>query len=70
MDGRGRRGFLAGATDGDTISNPELMRIFVDIAPSRCDEVCAASGDPHYAFPTYFVELLRITAGDAAAVGT
>ena len=46
------------------------MRIFVDIAPSRCDEVCAASGDPHYAFPTYFVELLRITAGDAAAVGT
>ena len=45
------------------------LRTMVDVALSRCDEMWAAAGHPHYVFPTTYDELLRITGGDAAEVG-
>lgn len=45
------------------------MLAIVDIALSRFDVVWVAGGHLHYAFPTSYDELLRITAGEAAEVG-
>ena len=52
------------------VGHPEPLRTIVDIALSRYDEVWAAGGHPHYVFPTSYDELLRITAGEAAEIGT
>ena len=52
------------------MGHPELPRTIVDIALSREDEVWAAGGHPHYVVPTSYDELLRITAGKAAEIGT
>ena len=51
------------------MGHPEPLRTIVDIALSRYDEVWTAGGHPHYVFPTNYDELLRITAGETAAVG-
>ena len=52
------------------VGHPEPLRTIVDIALSRYDRVWAAAGHPHYVFPTSYGELLRITAGEAAEVGS
>lgn len=51
------------------VGHPEPLPTIIDIALSHYDEVWAAGGHPHYVFPTSYDELLRITAGEAAAVG-
>ena len=51
------------------MGHPEPLRTIVDIALSRYDEVWTAGGHPHYVFQTNYDELLRITAGETAAVG-
>ena len=51
------------------VGHPEPLPTIIDIALSQYDEVWAAGGYPHYVFPTSYEELLRIIAGQAAAVG-
>lgn len=67
-DVRRATGFAIGGVA--PVGHPEPLRTMVDIALSRYDEVWAAGGHPHYVFPTSYDELLRITAGEAAEVGT
>lgn len=67
-DVRQATGFAIGGVA--PVGHPEPLRTIVDIALSRYDEVWAAGGHPHYVFPTSYDELLRITAGEAAEVGT
>ena len=58
------------STDGVApVDHPEPLRMIVDVALAQYDEVSAGGGHPHYVFPTSYDELLRITAGEAAAVG-
>jgi prolyl-tRNA editing enzyme YbaK/EbsC (Cys-tRNA(Pro) deacylase) len=52
------------------IGHPEPIGTLVDIELSRHDQVWAAAGHPHAVFPTTYDELLRLTAGTAAEVGT
>ena len=52
------------------VGHPETLRTIVGIALSRYDEVRAAGGHPHCVFPASYDELLRITAGEAAEIGT
>jgi prolyl-tRNA editing enzyme YbaK/EbsC (Cys-tRNA(Pro) deacylase) len=51
------------------VAHPAPIRTLVDSWLARYDVVWAAAGHPHTVFPTSFTELLRITAGTAAAVG-
>ena len=51
------------------MGHPQPLRTIVDVALSSYDVVWAAGGYPHCVFPTSYDELLRITAGEAAAVG-
>ena len=67
-DVRKATGFAIGGVA--PVGHPHPLRTIVDIALSRFDEVWAAGGHPHYVFPTSYDELLRITAGEAADVGT
>ena len=52
------------------VGHPEPLRTIVDIALSNYDVVWAAGGHPHCVFPTNYGELLLITGGEAAEVGT
>ena len=52
------------------IGHPEPIGTLVDIELARYDEIWAAAGHPHTVFPTTYDELLRITSGTAAEVGT
>src|SRR4051794_7124421 len=52
------------------IGPPEPIGTLVDIELARYDQVWAAAGHPHTVFPTTYDELLRLTAGTAAEVGT
>ena len=52
------------------IGHPEPIGALVDIELARYDQVWAAAGHPNTVFPTTYDELLRITAGTAAEVGT
>lgn len=67
-DVRTATGFAIGGVA--PVGHPEPLRTIVDIALARYDEVWAAGGHPHYVFPTSYDELLRITGGEAAEVGT
>jgi hypothetical protein len=46
------------------------MRTLVDIQLARYERVWAAAGHPSAVFPTTYEELLRLTAGTAAEVGS
>ena len=66
-DVRKATGFAIGGVA--PVGHPEPLPTIIDVALSSYDEVWAAGGHPHYVFPTSYDELLRITAGEAAAVG-
>lgn len=67
-DVRNATGFAIGGVA--PVGHPEPLRTIVDVALSNYDVVWAAGGHPHCVFPTSYEELLRITGGDAAEVGT
>jgi prolyl-tRNA editing enzyme YbaK/EbsC (Cys-tRNA(Pro) deacylase) len=52
------------------IGHPEPIGTLVDIELARYEQVWAAAGHPHTVFPTTYDELLRLTGGTAAEVGT
>jgi prolyl-tRNA editing enzyme YbaK/EbsC (Cys-tRNA(Pro) deacylase) len=52
------------------IGHPEPIGTLVDVELARYDVVWAAAGHPASVFPTTYDELLRLTAGTAAEVGT
>ena len=52
------------------IGHPEPIGTLVDVELARYDQVWAAAGHPHTVFPTTYDELLRLTGGTAAEVGT
>ena len=52
------------------IGHPEPIGTLVDIELARHDQVWAAAGHPHTVFPTTYDELLDLTGGTAAEVGT
>lgn len=73
MSGRLRRSTnpVAEATGGFApIGHPEPLRTVIDVALSQNDVVWAAGGHPHCVFPASYDELLRMTGGEAADVGT
>ena len=52
------------------VAHPEPLRTLVDTELERYDEVWAAAGHPHTVFPTTYAELLRITGGEPADIGS
>ena len=52
------------------VGHPAPIRTLVDTWLSKYDVVWAAAGHPHTVFPTSFDELIRITGGTAADVGS
>jgi prolyl-tRNA editing enzyme YbaK/EbsC (Cys-tRNA(Pro) deacylase) len=52
------------------IGHPEPIGTLVDVELARYDQVWAAAGHPHTVFPTTYDELLGLTGGTAAEVGT
>jgi prolyl-tRNA editing enzyme YbaK/EbsC (Cys-tRNA(Pro) deacylase) len=52
------------------IGHPAPIGTLVDIELARYERVWAAAGHPSAVFPTSYEELLRLTAGTAAEVGT
>ena len=52
------------------VGHPEPLRTLVDAALADFDEVWAAAGHPHSVFPTTYEELLSMTGGQSADIGT
>ena len=52
------------------IGHPEPIGTLVDVELARYDRVWAAAGHPAAVFSTSYEELLRLTAGTAAEVGS
>ncbi|SFK60989.1 YbaK/EbsC family protein [Geodermatophilus ruber] len=52
------------------IGHPEPIGTLVDVELARYAQVWAAAGHPHVVFPTSYDELLRLTDGTAAEVGS
>ncbi|MGY1643333.1 YbaK/EbsC family protein [Geodermatophilus sp. SYSU D00703] len=52
------------------IGHPEPIGTLVDVELARYERVWAAAGHPHAVFPTSYEELLHLTAGTAAEVGS
>jgi prolyl-tRNA editing enzyme YbaK/EbsC (Cys-tRNA(Pro) deacylase) len=52
------------------VGHPAPIGTLVDIELGRYDQVWAAAGHPHAVFPTTYDELLRLTGGTAAEVGS
>jgi len=52
------------------IGHPAPIRTLVDTWLRRYDVIWAAAGHPHTVFPTTFDELVRITGGSPAEVGS
>jgi prolyl-tRNA editing enzyme YbaK/EbsC (Cys-tRNA(Pro) deacylase) len=52
------------------VGHPSPLRTLVDVWLAKYDVVWAAAGHPHTVFPTSFDELIRITGGTAADVGS
>jgi prolyl-tRNA editing enzyme YbaK/EbsC (Cys-tRNA(Pro) deacylase) len=52
------------------IGHPAPIGTLVDVELARHDHVWAAAGHPSAVFPTSYEELLRLTAGTAAEVGS
>jgi len=50
--------------------HPQPLRTLVDSALAAYDVVWAAAGHPHAVFPTTYDELIRITGGRSADVGS
>lgn len=67
-DVRNATGFAIGGVA--PVGHPEPLRTVIDVALSQYDVVWAAAGHPHCIFPTSYDELLRITCGTAAEIGT
>ena len=67
-DVRNATGFAIGGVA--PVGHPEPLRTIVDVALAQYDVVWAAGGHPHCVFPTTYDELLRITGGAAAEVGS
>ena len=65
---RSATGFAIGGVA--PVGHPSPLRTLVDEALSAYDVVWAAGGHPRSVFPTTYAELLRITGGTAADVGT
>ncbi len=65
---RAHTGFAIGGVA--PVGHPEPLRTLVDTALERYDQVWAAAGHPHSVFPTTYAELLRLTGGAPADVGT
>jgi prolyl-tRNA editing enzyme YbaK/EbsC (Cys-tRNA(Pro) deacylase) len=65
---RAHTGFAIGGVA--PVGHPEPLRTLVDTALERYGEVWAAAGHPHSVFPTTYAELLRLTGGTPADVGT
>jgi prolyl-tRNA editing enzyme YbaK/EbsC (Cys-tRNA(Pro) deacylase) len=67
-DVRSATGFAIGGVA--PVGHPEPLRTIIDVALAQYDVVWAAGGHPHYVFPTSYDELLGITGGEAAEIGT
>jgi prolyl-tRNA editing enzyme YbaK/EbsC (Cys-tRNA(Pro) deacylase) len=52
------------------VGHPAPLPTLVDTWLDKYDEVWAAAGHAHTVFPTSFAELVRITAGTPADIGT
>ena len=52
------------------IGHPEPIGTLVDVELARYERVWASAGHPSAVFPTSYEELLRLTAGTAAEVGS
>ena len=52
------------------VCHPAPIRTLVDAWLAKYDVVWAAAGHPHTVFPTSFDELIRLTGGTAADVGS
>jgi prolyl-tRNA editing enzyme YbaK/EbsC (Cys-tRNA(Pro) deacylase) len=52
------------------VGHPEPIGTLVDIELARHEQVWAAAGHPHTVFPTTYDELLRLTGGTPAEVGS
>jgi prolyl-tRNA editing enzyme YbaK/EbsC (Cys-tRNA(Pro) deacylase) len=52
------------------VGHPEPLRTLVDSHLATYDEVWAAAGHPHAVFPTTHDELLALTGGEPADVGS
>ena len=52
------------------VGHPSSLPTLVDVWLAKYDVVWAAAGHPHTVFPTSFDELVRITGGTSAAVGS
>jgi prolyl-tRNA editing enzyme YbaK/EbsC (Cys-tRNA(Pro) deacylase) len=52
------------------VGHPAPIRTLVDVWLAKYDVVWAAGGHPHAVFPTSYDELMRITGGTSAEVGT
>ena len=52
------------------IGHPAPLRTIVDTDLAQFDEVWAVGSHPHYVCPTSFDELVRMTGGTPAEVGT
>src|SRR4051794_11179639 len=52
------------------VGHPEPIGTLVDVELARYDRVWAAAGHPHAVFPTTYAELLELTDGTAAEVGS
>ena len=52
------------------VGHPQPLRTLVDVWLEGHDVVWAAAGHAHTVFPTSFAELIRITGGTPADVGT
>ena len=52
------------------LGHPAQIRTLVDVDLARYEQVWAAAGHPHTVFPTTYAELLRLTGGIPAEVGS
>ena len=52
------------------LGHPDPIGTLVDVELARHEQVWAAAGHPHAVFPTTYDELLRLTGGTAAEVGS
>jgi prolyl-tRNA editing enzyme YbaK/EbsC (Cys-tRNA(Pro) deacylase) len=52
------------------VGHPDPIGTLVDVELARYERVWAAAGHPHAVFPTTYEELLRLTGGTAAEVGS
>ena len=52
------------------VGHPSPIRTLVDTWLEKYDVIWAAAGHPHAVFPTSYAELIRITGGEPADVGS